>query len=342
MSKVFVSHSHSDEAIVDLFVDDVLVKGLQLKCDEIFCTSVTGMGIRSGDDFVNSLKSHLIDCQVAILIISENYKASEVCLNEMGAVWALSKKVYPFIVEPMSFNQVGVVQRNNQISKLDSEDCLHNFRDAIVEALSLDKIPTGRWTTSVKKFIQHLSQAPRIKPELKIDRPVHQKLKMEYESLQKEYEEIDLLNDQLQKQVYALEATKDREQVQKIRKQFNDTDPLTEFEENIPEINKIIKKIRNSVVIRTVFAEFAKVEPKVDHSRISSDREEIDDAIRRKYLDQEDFSSTSKDPIPQLFKSLEALDDYPEDDEFMSAYEEKYKAEYDPRDQDFWDRHFKF
>ena len=89
MAKVFISHSSSDKEIVRLFKDIILKAGIGLSDADIFFTSSPETGVPIGKNIPEYIKTNLRDCDYAFLMISENYKKSEVCLNEMGAVWSL-------------------------------------------------------------------------------------------------------------------------------------------------------------------------------------------------------------------------------------------------------------
>ena len=40
-------------------------------------------------------------------MISSNYKKSEICLNEMGAAWALDKRIIPIVFPDVDFESIG-------------------------------------------------------------------------------------------------------------------------------------------------------------------------------------------------------------------------------------------
>lgn len=65
-------------------------------------------------------------CDFILCMISENYKRSEVCTNEMGAAWAMDgKRILPFKFPNLPFDDMGflnVVKQGADItdkSKLD-------------------------------------------------------------------------------------------------------------------------------------------------------------------------------------------------------------------------------
>ena len=78
------------------------------------------------EDFRNEIVKNMKGCDFILCMISENYKRSEVCTNEMGAAWAMDgKRILPFKFPYISFNDMGflnVVKQGADItdkSKLD-------------------------------------------------------------------------------------------------------------------------------------------------------------------------------------------------------------------------------
>jgi len=114
---IFLSHSSKDKVISDYFIDDILVLGLSIKRKDIFCTSADGTKPESGEDWRESIKDALINSKIVILLITSNYKESEMCQNEMGAAWVCSNKTIPLILEPINYETVGVIQQTKQVVK---------------------------------------------------------------------------------------------------------------------------------------------------------------------------------------------------------------------------------
>ena len=129
--KFFISHSSSDKDIVNAFVKEILMLGCGFKYDDIFCTLDT-TSIRTGDDFREEIVNNMRECDYVLLFISENYNQSDVCKNEMGAAWALGKRVLPFVLPGISFSQMGflnvvkqgaLVTDKSKLDELYSEVC---------------------------------------------------------------------------------------------------------------------------------------------------------------------------------------------------------------------------
>lgn len=96
--KIFISHSSKDKFIVSSFINIILDNALCFDTNLIFCSSIEGLKIKSGEDFRQRIKTELLQAGMVLQFISESYKKSEVCLNEMGAAWVLCNNVIPFII----------------------------------------------------------------------------------------------------------------------------------------------------------------------------------------------------------------------------------------------------
>ena len=105
--KIFISHSSEDEVIINAFVEKILRLGCGFKRTDIFCT-LDHTAIRTGDDFRNEIIKNMKDCDYILCMISDNYRKSEVCQNEMGAAWAMEgKRILPFKFPNVKFTEIG-------------------------------------------------------------------------------------------------------------------------------------------------------------------------------------------------------------------------------------------
>lgn len=106
--RIFISHSSKDKRIVSEFNDRILQLGIGLSPDDIFCTSIEDMNIKNGEDIRNHIRKNILAADFSLLLISENYKRSEICLNEMGAVWAGNEdNVRYYLLPNTGFDKIG-------------------------------------------------------------------------------------------------------------------------------------------------------------------------------------------------------------------------------------------
>lgn len=116
--KIFISHSSDDEIIVNAFIKDILIVGCGFKRNDIFCT-LDHTAIRTGDDFRNEIIENMKRCDYILCMISDNYRKSEVCQNELGAAWTMNgKRVLPFKFPNISFKEIGFLNVVKQAADL--------------------------------------------------------------------------------------------------------------------------------------------------------------------------------------------------------------------------------
>lgn len=106
---IFISHSSNDETIITSFYENILRLGLNILKDQIFYSSHPSTGISTGEDIPDAIKTALNKMTIFIQYISNDYKASEICLNEMGAAFVkLEKnKIITLKAPNLTFNDVG-------------------------------------------------------------------------------------------------------------------------------------------------------------------------------------------------------------------------------------------
>jgi hypothetical protein len=104
-NKIFISHSTEDAAIVRLFVENILVLGLGINMDRIFCSSIRTRGVKSGERIQERLKNEIKSSCIAFLFCSKNYEKSKICLYEFGALWVTleDNKIIPIVFPDIDF-----------------------------------------------------------------------------------------------------------------------------------------------------------------------------------------------------------------------------------------------
>lgn len=154
--KIFISHSSRNRKIVDCFVDKILFLGCGINENEVFCSSIEGLGITTGLDFREHIKSRLLESDYSFLLISNEYKESDICLNEMGASWAQENVIVkPFIFPNIGFDSIGTLYSVKQVVKLDDSSALDDLFQEITEKYSIPRI-IARWNKAKKEFLDFL------------------------------------------------------------------------------------------------------------------------------------------------------------------------------------------
>ncbi len=156
--KVFISHSSNDKKLLDEFVDKILKQACGLSNENIAYTSIHSTGVNLGDGIPRFIKDNLKTSSLVLFMISDNYRKSEVCLNEMGAAWAFERKTLSILLPNMQFDKLGWLTSFNKAIKIDDEEGL----DTLFDMLSRDQCELSDWTRIKKSFIDLCKDAKTI------------------------------------------------------------------------------------------------------------------------------------------------------------------------------------
>lgn len=152
--KVFISHSSEDKNLIDDFVDKVLRLSCGLNTTDIIYTSRQNTGVELGDNIPEYIQTNLQTCSLVLFMISPNYRKSEVCLNEMGAAWALNKKTISILLPGVSFNSLGWLTSLDKAIKIDDPEGL----DKLASTLCRKNLDITDWNRQKELFINTCSK----------------------------------------------------------------------------------------------------------------------------------------------------------------------------------------
>jgi hypothetical protein len=341
MKKVFISHASKDKEIVEAFVDDLLVGALAVKLTDIFCTSTDGTKIPSGDDWRNQIKNNLLDAKITFLIITPNYKESEICLNEMGAAWVLSGKTIPLIVEPVDYVSVGILQQVKQIEKLREEKSLDRVKDAIQSELNIPagELKSDRWTAKKAAFLIKLEKHLTAHPfEPSVTRNSFNELAATNSELKAQVGYFASENDRLEKINADFRTAISNKVADAIEKKHLDLSILDEFKLLCKNVGKLLKKF-HPLVRGIIFEDYSgkNIGVKWDFGDIN-----IGKAIASDFLTddpvQPNWKATKE--MQSLYSVLEELSVFirknKENEKFYDVYEKEFDAPLSLSNMNFW------
>lgn len=153
--KIFISHSSKDKGIVEKFTDNILQLGIGIRNEDIFCTSIEEMGVRNGEDIRKHIQTNIRNADYAFLLISKNYKASEICINEMGAVWAYDANVRLYILPDVDFDKIGWLCDTRKADMISSSIALDALHKEMIEYFDLPDKET--WSRQREIFIKYIN-----------------------------------------------------------------------------------------------------------------------------------------------------------------------------------------
>lgn len=340
---VFISHATKDKEIIDSFVDIILHGALSISIEEIFCTSTDGTKIKSGTDWRNSIRTSLMSAKINFLIITPNYKESEVCMNEMGATWVTSAIVIPLIIEPINYKTVGVIQEPNQIEKILDEGSLDRIKDVIQEELNIPArlIKSDRWSSKKKEFIIRVKKyLSKNSFDVPMDRNSFNDLLEEKISLENTISNLIEEKTVLQELVNELKKVKDRKEVATVMKKKKPSSQFQEFEDLCATVTE--KMSRNSSIINGII--FKSYSGKSIGIKWEGNKEELDEAFANDYIDEElDVKWHNTKEMQNTNNALNKVETFLSKnllDEFYETYQESYNAPLDIKNKKFWEEVF--
>ncbi len=153
--KIFVSHSSKDKDVIEKFTDYILQLGIGLSHEDIFCTSIEEMGIKNGEDIRSHIRENVQTADFSFLMISKNYKQSEICLNEMGAVWATENRVRYYLLPDLDFKEIGWLCDARKADRLGNSVVLDAIEEELTEFYGLPR-KGGVWSRQRQNFVDYL------------------------------------------------------------------------------------------------------------------------------------------------------------------------------------------
>ena len=157
--KVFISHSTSDKQYVDLLIG--LLRNINLSDDYIFCTSNPGNDIPIDKKINDNIKEQFLNYSLYVLIVhSENYYKSPICLNEMGATWIMDCDCTSILLPGFDYKRMtGVINNDTIAIKLDNndeeiKDKLNELYCKIKEKFNVPPISDVNWEKYRNDFIE--------------------------------------------------------------------------------------------------------------------------------------------------------------------------------------------
>jgi hypothetical protein len=214
MTKVFISHAATDKQIADQLAE-LLTLGLNIKGDEIFCSSLPGRNIEPGFNFVDYIKGALSEAKVVLLLMTENYLASQFCLAEVGASW-ISKEAgstIPLIVPPIGFSRLNATLAITHALNIKDSVALSEMADSIDKKLET-RISMAQWEHERDKFLKRV--IPLIDAQespIVISPEEHEKVTQKLAYVEEKNGQLERQLIEAQSQIDELKQLKDKEAV---------------------------------------------------------------------------------------------------------------------------------
>lgn len=342
MALVFISHAGADKSVADALVD-LLQTGCDLRVEEVSCSSVEGAGIASGEEFIDWIQENIESATLVVLLLTPNYYASKFCLAEMGAAWALKKRVFP-LMHPGLSRDPGVIFLGRQAARLDGSG-LDNLKDEIDKNHPAQGTATARWSIKKDSFLKRLDAllASLSSPDL-VERHHFDQERQRAAAATQLVEEMEGQVAALKERVRQLELATSAEEVREIKSRFEPA--LKIFDDLCKEIRDALSDLTR-VEVRGIYAAVSGDEWTPVHDTWERYDPELQKAVKSRWLHQIDYSSgqttfTANEEHPrlqpvfalinELRRTIEALSD---DDKADLEKERGYLVDLD--NWEFWE-----
>lgn len=152
--RIFISHASKDRGLIDKFVDSIILLGMGIESKSIAYTSREDTGVPPGQSIPQFIQYNIACADVVLLMISDNYKKSEVCLNEMGAAWALNKHIIQILLPNTSIDRLGWLCSLEKAIKIDEAESMDSLCEVFTERLDIGVKPSV-WNRNKKSFLTY-------------------------------------------------------------------------------------------------------------------------------------------------------------------------------------------
>lgn len=340
--KIFISHASADKELADEVVD-FLSLGLNLQSTDFFCTSLEGLGIPSGENFIDFIQDKLNKSMVMISLLSPNYYQSVFCVCELGASWITSKAHIPIVVPPITYKDIKDILNADQLRIVDKDSDWDEIRDELNDELNLT-VKSARWTRKKEAFLKKLPSVLRNSPKPNIvSSAAYNELAAKYDDATDEIEEMEKTQQLYLNKIKDLEKCKDVEEVKLVRAKYSSL--KDEFDQKVKKCNSLLEKnIR--VVNEALFYHFRKEELPVPEPMDRDRYDDVKNALEYEKLDGNLGDGFNEGHIeistedPQNEKAINSLEQLRElVDRITDREADDYEDKYQNFDEDFRDKH---
>lgn len=153
LKKVFISHASKDHEVISSFVDSILNLGMNLDPSAIAYTSREDTGVLPGESIPQFIQDNIACADIVLLMISDNFRDSEVCLNEMGAAWALKKTIIQILLPNTSINKLGWLCSFERSIRINDSSALDSLYEIFQEKIGVHS-KLSVWNRNKEEFIR--------------------------------------------------------------------------------------------------------------------------------------------------------------------------------------------
>lgn len=340
MSKIFISHCEADKPVVKGLVQ-MIRNVCDLTREEIFCTSIVGMGCTAGNIFNEEIRHNFKESTIIVALLTKNYKFSEFCMAELGASWISKeeKRFIPLIDSDVNYDffkgvLVGVhelkIDRNIDLSQLCNIICEELGKEKRLD-VSLDEV-----NSFLENYPTNKSNCPT--PFLCTEAD-WQKMIDEKNTIEEDYNAACNVIKEQKAYIKELQLLKDATEVASLAKKMNQSE-IDEFQECVDAVICERSNFDRPVFKFVVYNLLNLGDPYLDEYDWSQLSKATSSKILKRNSDEQYYVNYDNLHVKDLSK---ALDTYIEmvqsaDDEIRDFYSKKLNVDFDIENSEFNDK----
>lgn len=341
---IFISHAAADAKIADV-VADILNTAMGINVtDQVFCTSLEGMKIPPGMDFKEFVRGQIQNPKIVLLLISKNYLASQFCLAELGASWAMSHRIIPMLIPPTNYDDMKAVLANIHALKIDDRADWNEALQVFKEELEIDP-NVNRWERKRDEQLKRLKPLFKKQPEPPLV-PL-KKLQAAEERIADANEEIAELEAEAARKDKLIEELRKLKPAKEVAAVELASLPAAEaFEELSDSVSRTFVDLPR-IVVEALYYDHRREElpcPRFGYSDTDDKLDEIRSAIEQGYLVEADSGFQIAEDSPPIQAALSALREIEswmfENDEFGKMYLKDKGHQFSLSNRQFWNSNF--
>lgn len=338
---LFISHASVDKDLIDAFVD-LLQTGIGLNHEQVFCSSLEGMGIPKGKDFIEFIHAKIQDPFLIIMVVTPSYYESFFCLCELGAAWAMLHSSFPIICPPLEYSDLEAVLKNKEVGKIDGPSDLDSLRDRIIKDGNIENpIPTSRWNVKRDQFLKKLKKLLReMDGFTKVSIEKYTELQEAYEAALQDALEKEEKLDKAKNTIKKLKKLKDGKAVQDVL--LEDMDEWSRFKVLAKDAEDVLDELTDPAV-EALYYDYSGGTYSPSYWDKDWLREEVKESQERGYIEgaeSDDITPNKHNPrIAKAIKKLDKLEHFLGhcSTDFDEAFIEKHEIQPDMTIRDFWE-----
>lgn len=246
MTRIFISHSHSDKAIAFKLVN-FLLAALRVEEEEILCTSNPDQGLSySSNSITDQLKNQLKNSAAIIILITEDSLHSAWIPFEAGSFWTTDKPIIPILGTGLTQKDLpGPLKSflSIAIATPDFADKLNSAINQLADKLKIEQRLTTRRNHTLQEFSQHLKDWQPRYPNSNTSQ--QQKI----DQLTKQLQEIEITSQQEKEHVKQSYENK----IQELQQSYQEQQQLAEsLKSKIKQLEQELEELKPTTIVTEI------------------------------------------------------------------------------------------